>query len=455
MACSAPCPPATAAADADAAELLACWDTYGYVLLPAALPAAATAALAEQLRALLLPEGLDLAAPASLPAGGARRVFEAAPPSAATGAAAWDGAWRALASCAPLARALDALLGAGAWELPLNGAASPPPVRHVYAPCTAPERPPGSGSGPSGSASAVGSGSASASAVGSGSASAVAPSLPPPLPLPLPLPLPPPPPPRSSSSSPCPPPRPCPFLPVAAWARAAPAPAPAPAAAWAPVSRRRHVGTGWHLDIGPGVSPEAARAPPRAPGAPCPDAHRAGAVLLLALSPWAAGEGGTAVLPGSHRWVEGELRARAAAGAPLPSHQQLNLHFAREMRARTEAGRVLLPACACGAALAGLAARGSGSGGGGGAPAHACSYAALVAAQALGAPGTFVAPPASAAGGAAPAPPPAILCQQAVCPSGSILLLHPLALHSGTLNLSAAGAVRLMLNGMARSPRAT
>ena len=284
-------------------------------MLPSALPPPLVAALAQQLQALL--PALDFAAPATHPsAPSQRRVFEVAPPSCGTGCGAWDAAWAALAASAPLARALDALLGEGAWELPCNGPpAGSASVRHFYAPITAPERPAaGQQEGQAGAAAAAAAGGA------------------------------------------CPAPRPCPFLPMAAWAAGA-LPSAAPARAWAPVSRRRHVGTGWHLDIGPGASPEAARSAGGGGGAP-PDAHRAGAVLLVALSDWLPGGGGTALLPGSHAWVAGELRARAARGAPPPSHQELNLFFAQQLRARTEAGGVLLPSCACGAALAG--------GGGGG-----------------------------------------------------------------------------------------
>jgi hypothetical protein len=46
-----------------------------------------------------------------------------------------------------------------------------------------------------------------------------------------------------------------------------------------------------------------------------------GAVVLVLLSDWAPGGGGTAFVRGSHRWVAGQIAAREPAGV---IHQDLN-----------------------------------------------------------------------------------------------------------------------------------
>jgi len=191
------------------------------------------------------------------------------------------------------------------------------------------------------------------------------------------------------------------------------------------------------------------------------DAHLAGAILLLALSDWGPGEGGTAVIPGSHKWVGGELEGRARAGLPPPSHQDLNLLFAQRLRSLAEAGRVLLPSCTCGAPLVGMEVGAAQRAGGSSATyAHTCSFAARVEAavseMSVGGSGSGGGGGGGGGGGAGPTAageggsrlPESLLVQQVVCKRGDVLLLHPLALHSGTLNLGAG--VRLMLNGMVR-----
>lgn len=81
-------------------------------------------------------EPIELARPASWPRASTRRVVEVTPPGDTA-------AWRALVSSPPLTAALDALLGPGDWELPINS--GPPagggriPVRHWYAPIVFPE----------------------------------------------------------------------------------------------------------------------------------------------------------------------------------------------------------------------------------------------------------------------------------------------------------------------------
>ena len=72
------------------------------------------------------------------PAGEARRVVEVTPPGEAPH-------WQQLTSSPQLKAALDALLGQGCWELPVNSAAPATggrvPVRHWYAPVTFPDDP--------------------------------------------------------------------------------------------------------------------------------------------------------------------------------------------------------------------------------------------------------------------------------------------------------------------------
>ena len=83
--------------------------------------------------------------------------------------------------------------------------------------------------------------------------------------------------------------------------------------AWVPVNRRRVRGKGWHVDIGPGFDTDAAR---HVHGDPCQ-----GCVALVLLSDWRAGGGGTAFVAGSHAWVGSFLQSRAPQGV---RHQELN-----------------------------------------------------------------------------------------------------------------------------------
>jgi len=153
---------------------------------------------------------------------------------------------------------------------------------------------------------------------------------------------------------------------------------------WAPVNRRSERWRGWHVDIGPGQSTDAARSSAGHPAQGC--------VLLLLLSDWAPGGGGTALSVGSHRWVASALRAAGSV-----SHQVLNSWVAGEAAARRAAGRLRRP-------------------------------------QEL---------PAGAA----------TELQQATGRAGDAVLMHPWLVHSGTCN--GGDAPRLLLNGMARvSPAA-
>lgn len=282
------------AAALDAADLRRQVIERGFAVLGAAIEPAAVDEFVAQLRQSL-PKELDLAAPSSWPRGGARRVIEVAPLGEGP-------QWRALCASPRLTAALDALLGAGAWQLPLNRGAADGSLagpRHWYAPIVLSESP----SSPPPPPRAVGGGCICGGA-----------------------------------------PRACPFLPASALPAAAAAAPPAACVAWAPVSRRRWAGLGWHLDVGPGFANDEVRRP-------CGDA-RQGVVLLLLLSDCAAGGGGTALLPGSHSWVHAELVRAEAAGEQLPTHEALNAWAVARLRALTESGRVALPPCGAGAAAA-------------------------------------------------------------------------------------------------------
>jgi len=165
---------------------------------------------------------------------------------------------------------------------------------------------------------------------------------------------------------------------------------------------------GWHLDVGPGFGNGEVRT---AGGDP-----RQGVILLVLLSDCSAGGGGTALLPGSHRWVQAEVERAARAGEAPHTHESLNAWCVARLRALTEGGRVLLPGCHAGGG--GGNGDGDTAGGGGGGD-----------------------------GGCGETGAARHLCEQVTGAAGDVILLHPLLLHSGTAN--ASRAPRLMLNGMA------
>ncbi len=101
---------------------------------------------------------------------------------------------------------------------------------------------------------------------------------------------------------------------------------------WQPVSRRRFRGKGWHVDIGPGFSTDAART---AHGHPYQ-----GLVVLLLLSDWLPGGGGTVMVPGSQEWVRQRLESAGPEGIV---HQELNAYCVSRMIEAVRAGRVLIP----------------------------------------------------------------------------------------------------------------
>ena len=79
------------------------------------------------------PEGVRLSSPETWPRGSQRRVIEVVPPGVGEH-------WGALAESPKLTHALDALLGADAWELPNNQPhGGPCAIRHWYCPVVFPE----------------------------------------------------------------------------------------------------------------------------------------------------------------------------------------------------------------------------------------------------------------------------------------------------------------------------
>lgn len=310
--------------------------------------------------------------------------------------------WRALQDRAhSLGRALDALLGDGAWEVPCNGDA-PVTTRFWYCPVTMPEVPPP----PSRDAA----------------------SLPPTALLP------------GLSTSPLDPGTlhepgfhlsvigPISSLPRdAALSAALRAPSPCPPAEaarmWQPINRRRIVGKGWHVD----------------------SFHAHAVVVLILLSDWAPGGGGTALIPGSHvgvyrRWqvlrqgldgppstcgapaaTDGDGASAPPSVAPMPddaeAQRALNGWVMGRMRALTEADRVRLV--------------------------HDGPAAAAMLEPPLGAPR-----PAHPAWDDVDDGVATVSAVQIVGRAGDVILMHPLLVHSGTTNLGPD--VRLLANGMAR-----
>jgi len=313
------------------------------------------------------------------PRGRARRVAECAP----VGEASY---WDALREHAPLRAALDAIMGAEAWHLPLNAGDAEGRVvgpRHWYAPVVFPEHPPIESE-----RSPVEPGAPAGAAACPGPRRALFASCQD----------------EQLLNGPC--------TNAAAHAR------------WQPVSRRRFCNKGWHLDIGPGFPGDGAR-DLRTHDA----AQDQGAVLLLLLTDWAPGGGGTAMIPYSQHWVARELAATAAAGEPPLSHEQLNTHFVTRLRHATETqGRVVL-ACSCDEEPAHQHARLEGG-------------SARLEVSADGDLAGHARLPNDIDGNAP------IVVEQVIGCAGDLVVMHPLLLHSGTTNMR--DAPRVMVNGMAR-----
>ena len=155
---------------------------------------------------------------------------------------------------------------------------------------------------------------------------------------------------------------------------------------WEPVNRRRVRGKGWHVDIGPGFDTDWRR---RLAGHPYQ-----GAVVLVLLSDWAPGGGGTAFVRGSHRWVAAEIAAREPRGI---RHQDLNSWAIRVVSEASARGQLPL------------------------------SYSEEARGEDRNRLGVI---------------------EQVVGRAGSVVVMHPWLIHSGTTNLSSEP--RLMANGMVR-----
>ena len=296
---------------------------------------------------------VDLEDPRSWPSGKERRVVELTPRG--------DGEhWEVLRQSPRLREALDSIVGRDCWHLPTNAPSDEPfSVRDFYFPVTFPESPERPlGDAPSG-----------ASASGT----------------------------RPGASRP---------VRLRSW-REEHAEVEAGRAGlgagdvWQPVSRRRFRGKGWHLDVGPGFPMDGLRS---AAGHPCQCV-----ILLLILSEWEAGGGGTCAIAGSHDAVLDYLKARPE-GVP---HDELNREWTQRAMRAAERGSLII----------------EGDGAVGGEADFGCA-----ASRAHGASG--------------PAGVNLTRVVQFVGRPGDIVLLHPLSLHSGTTNWR--GRPRLMGNGMVR-----
>eukprot|EP00946_MAST-07B_sp_MAST-7B-sp1_P001218 g1218.t1 len=297
------------------------------------------------------------------PRKGARRVIETAPVCRRGAGAGGEGAaqhWERMRD--GLAPTLDAIMGPGGWELPFNNPGSS--IRHFYCPIVMPEvEYPHDHSQPSGAADVTIAGS------------------------------------KGVSTS-------RPVL-LESWKEeirraaftneAEDAPS-----RWQPVSRRRFRGKGWHVDIGPGFSTDAPRTVRGHP--------YQGLVVLILLSDWLPGGGGTAMVPGSQEWVRQRLEAAGPGGIV---HQELNAYCVRQMIEKVRAGNVMIPVSEARPAQ------------------DALSSSSMVEHSNNG----------------------KILLHQVCGKAGDVVLMHPWLVHSGTTNLRSTP--RLMANGMVRVAKAT
>ena len=154
---------------------------------------------------------------------------------------------------------------------------------------------------------------------------------------------------------------------------------------WEPVNRRRVRGKGWHVDIGPRFQTTWSRK--------LSGHFNQGVIILVFLSNSRKGVGGTAIIPGSHRWVAEKLASHELEGI---CHQELN---SWAMSAVLESQR-------CDALNLNYRANTN-----------------EISRPQLG------------------------IIEQIVCEAGTAVLLHPWLIHSGTTNMG--NAPRLMINGMA------
>jgi len=191
---------------------------------------------------------------------------------------------------------------------------------------------------------------------------------------------------------------------------------------WQPVNRRRVLGKGWHIDIGPGFDLCWERTLAGHP--------YQGVVALILLSDWLPGHGGTVLATGSHEWVRGQIEARASAdgggtGGGVP-HKELNQGCIDHMLRLGRSGRLWIP-------LDQTAAPGD--------PAVLAAAAGLppVGDGVLDVEGRSLATPEDGVG---------YTLHQVCGRAGDVLLMHPWLVHCGSVNLSKRP--RLMANGMVR-----
>lgn len=166
-----------------------------------------------------------------------------------------------------------------------------------------------------------------------------------------------------------------------------------PSNSWHPVNRRRVLGKGWHVDIGPGFCTDKCRTLTGDP--------KQGVVVLVLLSDWNAGGGGTAFIRGSHLWVSEFLKQKHPHGV---THQELNTWVIKTVSDGMKGERLPLAY-----AVEGGGAMGVGMG--------KC-------------------PESNRLG----------IIDQITGRAGSVALLHPWLVHTGTTNLSSVP--RVMANGM-------
>eukprot|EP00946_MAST-07B_sp_MAST-7B-sp1_P005401 g5401.t1 len=306
------------------------------------------------------------------PKKGARRVIETAPVCMRSADTEGEGAaqhWEHMRDS--LAPTLDAIMGPGGWELPFNKPGSS--IRHFYCPIVMPEvEYPHNHPQPTGAAGEVSVHASRHSTVAGGNG-------------------------QFASR---------PVL-LESWKEEIRSAAftneevDAPSR-WQPVSRRRFRGKGWHVDIGPGFSTDAPRTVHGHP--------YQGLVVLILLSDWLPGGGGTVMVPGSQEWVRQRLEAAGPGGIV---HQELNAYCVRQMIEKVRAGNVMIPVSE---------AR----------PAHAALASSPIVEH-------------STSG--------KILLHQICGKAGDVVLMHPWLVHSGTTNLRSTP--RLMANGMVRVSKAT
>jgi glycosyltransferase involved in cell wall biosynthesis/ectoine hydroxylase-related dioxygenase (phytanoyl-CoA dioxygenase family) len=161
------------------------------------------------------------------------------------------------------------------------------------------------------------------------------------------------------------------------------------ARSWHPVNRRRMLNRGWHLDIGAGFSTDAQRTP---------DGHPyQGVIILVFLTDCVPGGGGTAFIKGSHKWIASHLRSKGGI-----NHQDLNSWAIDLVSELSTEGRLPLSY-------------------------ELDAHEAENAIRRDDIDGVI---------------------EQLVGKAGTVALLHPWMIHSGTSNLTSS--VRLLANGMAR-----